>query len=97
MLGYEYHPAAEAEYLEAVGHYSRIDGELGLKFVSQVEAAIQRAREFPEFYAPVTEGLRHIITRRFPYAVVYEVLENRIFIWAVAHGSRRPGYWKWRR
>jgi toxin ParE1/3/4 len=96
VLGYDYHPAAEAEYQAAIDYYDGIDRELGVKFVSQVEAAIRRAREFPELYGQVAEGLRHVTTRRFPYVIVYEVLENRIFIWAIAHGSRRPGYWKWR-
>ena len=40
MLGYEYHPEAEAEYLAEVGYYSRISGELGLRFAKEVEAAI---------------------------------------------------------
>jgi toxin ParE1/3/4 len=96
VLGYEYHPAAEAEYQAAIDYYKEIDRALGVKFVSQVEAAIRRAREFPEAYGLVSHGLRHVITRRFPYAVIYEVMENRIFIWVVAHGGRKPGYWKWR-
>jgi plasmid stabilization system protein ParE len=94
VLGYEYHPAAEAEYQAAIDYYKEIDLALGVKFVSQVEAAIRRARGFPETYGLVAHRLRHVVTRRFPYAVIYEVMENRIFIWAVAHGGRKPGYWK---
>lgn len=29
----------------------------------------------------------------FPYRVVYEVLPDAIYIIAVAHASREPGYW----
>jgi plasmid stabilization system protein ParE len=96
VLGYEYHPAAEAEYLEAVRHYSRISGQLGLAFVTQVEAAIQRARQFPEAWPPFRRGLRRVRTRRFPYGITYEILTDQIFIWAVAHASREPGYWEGR-
>ena len=32
-------------------------------------------------------------TRRFPFRIVYELQPNRIWIVAVAHLSRRPGYW----
>lgn len=96
MLGYEYHPAAEAEYLEAVRYYSKIDGQLGLAFVAQVEAAIERARRFPRAWPPLPGGLRRVLTRRFPYAIAYEILSDRIFIWAVAHGSREPRYWEGR-
>lgn len=94
MIGYEYHPAAELEYHEAIKYYAKIHGELALRFVEEVEAAVQRAREFPEVYGRIGIGLRHVVTRRFPFLIVYEVRPDRIFIWAVAHGSRAPGYWR---
>jgi plasmid stabilization system protein ParE len=94
VVGYEYHPDARAEYFEAIRYYARIRSELGMSFVTEVEGAIERARRFPLAYGKVTDELRHIITRRFPYVIVYEILQDRIFIWAVAHASRDPGYWK---
>ena len=96
MLGYEYHEAAEAEYLDAINYYSRIEPGLGASFVIEVEAAIERARQFPTAYGKIAANLRHVRTHRFRYAIIYEVLEDRIFIWAVAHGSREPGYWEGR-
>ena len=94
MVGYEYHPAAEAEYFEAIRYYSRISSDLGLSFVTEVENAIQRARQFPEAYGKVADSLRHVGTHRFPYVIIYESRGDRILIWAVAHTSREPGYWK---
>jgi len=44
VLGYEYHPEAQAEYLAEVEYYSRVSAELGLRFVTEVEAAMARAR-----------------------------------------------------
>jgi toxin ParE1/3/4 len=94
VVGYEYHSSAQAEYLEAVRHYSGIRAVLGMSFVTAVESAIERARQFPEAYGKVAQNIRHIGTHRFPYVIVYEVQADRIFIWAVAHTSREPGYWK---
>ena len=34
---------------------------------------------------------------RFPYAVYFELLTDRIHILAVAHQHRRPYYWRERR
>ncbi len=34
---------------------------------------------------------------RFPFVVFFEVEEDRIVVWAVAHTRRRPGYWVARR
>ncbi len=77
MIGYEFHPDAEAEYLEAVVYYSSIDSELGSSFVEEIKAE-----------------LRHVLTHRFSYSIIYEILPERIFIWALTHSSRKPGYWK---
>ena len=96
VLGYEYHPEAEAEYLAEVEYYSRVSADLGLRFVKEVESAIARARQFPEVWAPLPGNLRRIRPQHFPHSVVYEVMPGRVFIWAVAHGSRRPGYWRTR-
>lgn len=38
-----------------------------------------------------TSGLR-----RFPFSIVYVALTELIYIVAIAHGSREPGYWKLR-
>jgi hypothetical protein len=32
--------------------------------------------------------------RRFPYSLIYAALVDEIRILAVAHHSRRPGYWR---
>jgi len=93
VVGYEYQSEAEAEYLEAAGYYTLIDVELGTSFVAEVEDAIERARQFPEAYGKISGNYRHVLTHRFRYAIIYEVLQDRIFIWAVAHTSRAPGYW----
>jgi plasmid stabilization system protein ParE len=38
--------------------------------------------------------LRRLLVPRFPYGLLYRVEDERIFIVAVAHFSRRPGYWR---
>ena len=40
---------------------------------------------------------RHYVVRRFPYIIFYVELEEAIWIVAVAHGRRRPDYWRRRR
>ncbi len=34
------------------------------------------------------------MTKRFPFLIYYEVLEDKLWIWAVMHAAREPGYWK---
>ena len=32
----------------------------------------------------------------FPYSVYFEFRDKACVVWAIAHGRRRPGYWKGR-
>lgn len=65
-----------------------------MAFVTQVEKAVERARLFPESPRKISGRLRRVLTSRFSYSIIYEILEDHILIWAVAHTSRKPGYWK---
>ena len=38
-------------------------------------------------------GRRRYLMKHFPYSLVYTVSSEEIRILAVAHHSRRPGYW----
>src|SRR6266478_2872838 len=39
-------------------------------------------------------GTRRFLLQRFPFSVVYREFPSKIQVVAVAHGHRRPGYWK---
>jgi len=47
--------------------------------------------------ARIDEQLRHFVLARFPFSVVYAIAGDLVYIVAIAHGSREPGYWKHRR
>jgi hypothetical protein len=32
--------------------------------------------------------------RRFPFSIVYYTVDDIVRVVAVAHGKRRPGYWR---
>ena len=44
----------------------------------------------------IERDIRRCLTKTFPFSVIYSVQGDTIFIIAVAHGSREPGYWKHR-
>ncbi len=46
--------------------------------------------------APLKFGVRRVLARRFPYSVVYIELSDEIRVLAIAHGSKRPAYWRGR-
>lgn len=67
---------------------------LGDEFVSEVEEAVQRAREAPETGSPHLYGTRRMLVERFHYDVVFLVREPLVLVVAVAHQRRKPGYWR---
>lgn len=90
--------AAEEELLAAVDWYEEKQVGLGLRFLSEAEGASDRIEERPGIgppwtYSVVPPGVRRLSLRTFPYHIVY-VEDPRLVIVAVAHMSRRPGYWR---
>ncbi|MEW6114544.1 MAG: type II toxin-antitoxin system RelE/ParE family toxin [Thermodesulfobacteriota bacterium] len=88
------HPLAEAELGAAARFYEAQLGGLGEAFLVEVGRCFARARQSPDLGAPCYGRFRRLLVRRFPYAVVYEVLPDSVLIVAVAHQRRKPGYWR---
>ena len=95
-MEYAFHPAAAAEYDEAARRYDEVSVELGDRFVAEIEAAIGRIGQNPEWFRPLTPHVRRCLVRTFPYGVLFAVEGGRIVIVAVMHLHRQPDYWKWR-
>lgn len=90
--------AAVREYLLARRYYSHIDSKLADRFRSAVDAVISRIMTDPDSLPQTANGFRGIRVKRFPYILFFKVLDaESIGIFAVAHTSRRPGYWRRRR
>lgn len=96
MKQVEFHPAAEEEFLSTVGFYESRSSGLGSGFIRAVSRANDSVLEFPKSGRPFGHRLRRILVSGFPYGLLYRVEPDRIFIVAVAHLSRRPGYWRGR-
>jgi hypothetical protein len=48
----------------------------------------------PERWRKIRDDNRKLNFHRFPYAIIYEVRGNTLYIKAVMHLHRRPFYWK---
>lgn len=83
-------PAAQREYLRAVNCYRDVNDELAIEFMAEVEEAAARILDFPTLGSPYLADTRRIIFRRFPFSIVYGVLDDEIVVNAIAHHSRRP-------
>ena len=93
-MKYEFHPEAEQELIEAALRYDFEIPGLGQQFGNEVARALELLLGNPELGSRIDEHLRHFVLRRFPFSIVYAATSALVYIVAVAHGSREPGYWK---
>jgi toxin ParE1/3/4 len=93
-MKYEFHPEAEEELYEAAAFYETALSGLGYDFGTEVNRVVSVLVEHPELGARLDDDLRHFVLRRFPFSVVYAAANQLLYIVAIAHGSREPGYWR---
>jgi plasmid stabilization system protein ParE len=83
-------PAAQRDVAEIHDYYESHGEGLGGDFLLRVEAAVAHAAEWPESCPIVMDVFRRILTRRFPYALFYEIAGASIWVHAVFHCARNP-------
>lgn len=94
-MQFELHPEAREEFLAAASRYEAEVGGLGERFIAEFERCITLLLEAPKIGSPLGRKLRRfVLDDNFPYSIIYAVLRDTLYVVAVAHGSRRPGYWK---
>lgn len=90
------HPEAEKEYLAAVARYRGQSTIAATEFQSAVRQAGEMIRQAPQRWPFYFRNFQKYTLRQFPFSIVYQEMLNEIIVLAIAHGSRRPGYWKGR-
>ena len=87
-------PRAEAEADEAAAWYEAEQPGLGIDFLLELDAAIERAAETPLAYAEVYFGARRVLMRRFPFAVYFVYERDIVEVFAVLHQHRAGLSWQ---
>jgi toxin ParE1/3/4 len=88
------HSEAQKELDEAMAFYENRRPGLGKNFLEEVEKSWKSISQFPQAGSLFSETIfRKAVVQRFPYLIYYEELEEHIFVLAVAHAKRKPGYW----
>ena len=87
------HPEAREEFLAAIDYYNNAEPGLGMAFYAEVESAIALVETYPDMWTEIGANIRRCLVRRFPYAILYSKEDNHVFIYAIMHTKREPGYW----
>lgn len=88
-----FHPDTSEEVSAAYHWYEEQAKGLGDDWITELEIAYQAIIQMPETWPPFQKGFRRFLLTRFPFSVIYRVHRQRIYVVAVMHNSRRPGYW----
>jgi plasmid stabilization system protein ParE len=96
MLPFRLHPEADAEGLEAASYIASDDIQEGALFKEALENALMWACREPLIFRCFEDNFRKVKVGKFRYALVFRIRDDEVQVLAVAHMSRRPGYWKQR-
>lgn len=88
-----YHPAAKVELRAAAAWYEECQENLGRAFLAEAERTAVELSSAPLRWMRISGEYRRCRLRRFPYAFVYRVESEGIYVVAVMHLHRRPEYW----
>lgn len=102
-MGFRIVAGARRDFRSSIAWYEGQAG-LGSEFIAAVESAYRRIERESETL-PSAENpwpshrrdIRRCPVDGFPYQVIFEIQPEELVILAVAHGSRRPGYWSRRK
>lgn len=95
-MSYWLHEEAASEFDAAATYYAeRATRKIAIAVLEEFERVIDILQVNQQLGAQKDEGMRVYPLRRFPYSIVYrEDGEAGPQVYAFAHQSREPGYWK---
>jgi plasmid stabilization system protein ParE len=87
------HPEADDEFAGAVSYYSQISPELGVRFYREMERLLQDVAADPNRFRKFDPPARRHFSNDFPYAIIFLDKPDCVWIVAIMHMKRQPGYW----
>jgi plasmid stabilization system protein ParE len=89
----EYHPAIEAELAEIRDYYNERSPNLGADFINEFERHVLRIAAMPSRWMTVRGNTRRALMKRFPYLILFRVLDDAVIrVTVIKHERRHPSY-----
>lgn len=93
-LPQEFHPSVRREMNDAHDWYEQRQAGLGGDFLDEVQRVLGEIAANPARFGFADGDIREGLLARFPYAIYYRVLPDRIRVLAVYHTARDPSKWQ---
>ena len=81
---------AEEEYSSAYTYYEDQQHGLGEKFEKEAEHLIDKLKVNPFLFQRKYKHYREAILKKFPYYIVYEIIDNTVIIHSFFQANRNP-------
>jgi plasmid stabilization system protein ParE len=89
-----FHPDTLEEIKSSFDWYQEQVKGLGHDFIQELDEAFSSIQSLPSTWPKMGQFHRRFILSRFPYSVIYKNVDaDKIFVVAIMHNHRKPGYW----
>jgi plasmid stabilization system protein ParE len=89
-----FHQAARRERTEAKRYYGSDSPAAAVRFDDELNRTLSLLDRHPEAGVFVLDlPVRSLALRDFPYSVIYRYVDETVYVLAIAHHKRQPGYW----
>ena len=86
--------AAEVEYTDSLKWYAERSRRAAEGFEAEFGQALESIAAHPDRYPLCDDRHRFYLLKRYPFQIIYrKTSDARWLVVAVAHASRRPGFW----
>lgn len=89
-----FHPGASEDYDAAYAWYFTHGIGIANDFEREIDRGLRLIADYPLRWPKFDAERRRLVLRKFPYSIVYEIIKEKIVVLAIAHGKRRPYYWR---
>jgi len=90
----EFHPEATRELDNSADWYLSNSVVAAKGFALAVDVALRKISDAPDRFPRTSRRHRACNLDRYPFQIIYQRDDEKIYVIAVAHAKRRPGYWR---
>ena len=93
MLPILFHPATSKEIKTSFDWYQKQVKGLGHDFIQELELVFNSVQSLPFTWPKIGQSHRRFVLSRFPFSLIYEVINEKILVVAIMNNHRKPNYW----
>jgi hypothetical protein len=81
---------AQLEIIETFIYYEGKKEGLGESFLDHLDSYFKWIKHYPFHFSEKRKPYREAVINRFPYLIIYEVLENEVIVYSVFNAWQDP-------